>query len=51
VGRFVGILAGVLVLFWIISDPVSAAATVSNILKMLGSFANSLVTYVQNLAA
>jgi len=47
VGRFVGVLAGILVLFWIITSPETAAATVANIIKGLESLAGSLVNYVQ----
>ena len=45
-GRFVGVLAGILVLFWIISSPETAAATVANIINGLESVASSLVNYV-----
>lgn len=48
-GRFIGILVVILVLFWIISAPASAAATVSGILALLASFANSIIAFVHNL--
>jgi hypothetical protein len=47
--RVVGLLVLVLVLFWIINSPASAAATVSNILAILASFATSLILFVQAL--
>ena len=47
--RVVGLLALALVLFWIIDSPGTAAATVSNILAILASFANSLIAFVQAL--
>lgn len=45
-GRFIGAVLGLLVLFWIISSPETAAATVNHILAALASFANSIITYV-----
>ncbi|HZZ50647.1 MAG TPA: hypothetical protein VFE65_27475 [Pseudonocardia sp.] len=50
-GRFIGIALGVLVLFWIISSPATAAATVNQILATLASMANSITTYVQHTIA
>jgi hypothetical protein len=47
--RVVGLLALALVLFWIIDSPGTAAATVSNILAILASFATSLIAFVQAL--
>jgi hypothetical protein len=47
--RVVGLLALALVLFWIISSPTSAAATVNSILAILVTFAESLITFVQAL--
>lgn len=47
--RVVGLLALALVLFWIISSPTSAAATVNAILAILVTFAESLITFVQAL--
>jgi hypothetical protein len=38
-----------LVLFWVISAPRSAAATVDAILATLASFARSIVLFVENL--
>jgi hypothetical protein len=51
VGRFIGILAGILVLFWIISSPETAAATVANIIMILKSIADSIISYVQGVTA
>jgi hypothetical protein len=48
-GRFLGIVGVILVLFWIISAPASAAAAVSGILALLASFASSIIAFVQNL--
>ena len=47
--RVVGLIALALVLFWIIDSPATAAATVTNILAILVSFAESLVLFVQSL--
>jgi hypothetical protein len=47
--RVIGILVGVVVLFWIISAPSSAAGTVHAILGLLASAAESVVTFVQAL--
>jgi hypothetical protein len=47
--RVVGLLALALVLFWVIDAPQSAAATVSSILAILASFAESLILFVQTL--
>jgi hypothetical protein len=47
--RVVGLLVAALVLFWIIDSPTTAAATVTNILAILASFAESLVTFVREL--
>jgi hypothetical protein len=45
-GRFIGVALGLLVLFWIISSPETAAATVNQILAALASIAHSITTYV-----
>jgi hypothetical protein len=46
VGRYIGIRAGILVLFWIITSPETAAATVANniimILKSIAKFDHHL---------
>ena len=47
--RVVGLIALALVLFWIIDSPATAAATVTNILAILVSFAESLILFVQSL--
>ena len=47
--RVVGLLVAALVLFWIIDSPTTAAATVTNILAILASFAESLVEFVRAL--
>lgn len=46
-GRFIGVLAGILVLFWIVTSPQSAAATVADIINILESLANSIIGYVR----
>jgi hypothetical protein len=51
VKRLIGILVAILVLFWIISAPRSAAATVDVILAALAAFAHSIVVFVQSLFA
>jgi hypothetical protein len=47
--RVVGLVVLALVLFWIIDAPTSAAATVSSILAILASFADSIVVFLQTL--
>jgi hypothetical protein len=47
--RVVGLIVLALVLFWIIDSPTTAAATVSSILAILASFANSIVVFLQTL--
>jgi hypothetical protein len=47
--RVVGLLVAALVLFWIIDSPTTAAATVTNILAILASFAESLVEFTRAL--
>ena len=47
--RVVGLLVAALVLFWIIDSPTTAAATVTNILVILGSIAESFVEFVRAL--
>jgi hypothetical protein len=49
--RVIGILVGVLILFWIISAPTSAAGTVNNILDGLAAAADSVILFVRNLFA
>jgi hypothetical protein len=51
VRRVIGVLVVILVLFWVISAPLSAAATVTAILDGLASFANSIIIFVRNLFA
>jgi hypothetical protein len=45
VGKVVGILVGILVIFWIISSPATAAATVNNILADLAAAGTSIITF------
>jgi hypothetical protein len=47
--RVVGLLVAALVLFWIIDSPTTAAATVTNILAILASIAESFVVFVREL--
>lgn len=47
--RVVGLIVLVLVLFWIIDSPATAAATVTSILTILASFAESIVNFFQAL--
>ena len=49
VRRFIGVVVVLLVLFWIISAPRSAAATVDAILATLASIAHSIIVFVQSL--
>ena len=49
VKRALGIVVVILVLFWIISAPRSAAATVEAILAALASVAHSITVFVQSL--
>jgi hypothetical protein len=49
IGRVVGILVAILVVFWIISSPLTAAGTVNTILADLAAAGNSLITFVRNL--
>ncbi len=48
IGRVVGILVAILVVFWIISSPVTAAGTVNNILSDLASAGDSLISFIRN---
>ena len=47
--RAIGVIVGLLVLFWIVTAPVSAAGTVTAVLGGLASAGNSLVVFLQNL--
>lgn len=49
VQRVIGILVGVLVLFWILRDPTSAASTVSSVLAGLASAADSVIEFLRDL--
>jgi hypothetical protein len=49
VGKIVGALVAILVIFWIISSPATAAATVNTILADLASAGNSLITFLRNI--
>jgi hypothetical protein len=48
VGKIVGVLVAILVVFWIISSPTTAAATVNNILADLASAGTSIITFFRN---
>jgi hypothetical protein len=48
VGRVIGILVAILVVFWIISAPVTAAGTVNTILADLADAGNSVITFLRN---
>lgn len=47
--RVIGILVGVLILFWIISAPTSAAGTVNDVLAALASVGDSIITFLRAL--
>ncbi|GLZ46565.1 hypothetical protein Acsp06_27500 [Actinomycetospora sp. NBRC 106375] len=47
--RVVGLIVLALVLFWIIDSPATAAATVTSILAILASFAESIIDFFQAL--
>lgn len=49
VQRVVGILVGVLVIFWIIDSPITAAGTVNDILGNLESAGESVITFLRAL--
>lgn len=49
--RVIGILVGVLILFWIISAPTSAAGTVNNILGDLASAGDSVILFLRGVTA
>ena len=49
VGRVVGVLVAILVVFWIISSPVTAAGTVNTILADLASAGTSVITFLKNI--
>ncbi|NMO92336.1 hypothetical protein [Actinomycetospora sp. TBRC 11914] len=49
VNRVIGVIIVILVLFWIISAPRSAAATVDAIFAGLASIAHSIIVFVENL--
>jgi hypothetical protein len=48
-GRVVGILVGILVIFWIISSPTTAAHTVNTILADLASAGDSLIQFFRGI--
>jgi hypothetical protein len=45
VGKIVGALVAILVVFWIISSPTTAAGTVNTILADLAAAGNSLIAF------
>jgi uncharacterized membrane protein len=47
VQRAIGVIVVILVLFWVISAPASAAATVNSILDWLASAARSIILFVR----
>ncbi|HEY2193497.1 MAG TPA: hypothetical protein VGH76_14565 [Actinomycetospora sp.] len=47
VGRVVGVLVGILVIFWIISSPATAAHTVNTILAGLASAGASVILFLR----
>lgn len=47
--RVIGILVGVLILFWIISAPSSAASTVTSVLGGLASVGDSIIIFLRGL--
>lgn len=47
--RVIGVIVGILVLFWIISAPTSAAGTVNSILADLGAAGTSIITFLRAL--
>lgn len=48
-GKVVGILVGILVIFWIISSPTTAANTVNTILADLASAGDSLIQFFRGI--
>ena len=50
VQKVVGILVAILVVFWIISSPGTAAGTVTGILDSLASAGNSLIQFLRGVA-
>ena len=47
--RVIGIIVGVLVLFWILREPTSAAGTVNAVLGALASAGDSIIDFVRAL--
>ena len=50
VQKVVGVLVAVLVVFWIISSPTTAAGTVNNVLSDLASAGDSVIVFLRNVA-
>jgi hypothetical protein len=50
VQKAVGVLVAILVVFWIISSPGTAAGTVNGILDSLASAGSSLITFLRGIA-
>ena len=48
VGKVVGVLVGILVIFWIISSPATAAATVNAILADLATAGQAVILFFRN---
>lgn len=49
--KAVGVLVAVLVVFWIISSPVTAAGTVNTVLGDLATAGNSVILFLRGVAA
>jgi hypothetical protein len=47
VQKLVGVLVAVLVVFWIISSPTTAAGTVNNVLSDLASAGDSVIVFLR----
>lgn len=49
--KIIGVVGGVLLLYFVISDPTGSGALVQDILRMLQDGAESLVTFIRSLFA
>ena len=49
--KVVGVLVAILVVFWVLSAPVTAAATVNNVLGDLASAGNSVIVFLRGVTA
>ncbi|MDL5154684.1 hypothetical protein [Actinomycetospora termitidis] len=50
VQKVVGVLVAILVIFWIVSSPNTAAGTVNGVLASLGNAGDSLITFLRGVA-